>query len=116
MQHDITELTEKLRAFSKDREWAQFHSPKNLAMALSVECGELLENFQWLTEDQSRNLTDGQRQSVQLEIADVFLYLLQLCDAMQINILDAAKAKLVLNEKKYPPDLARGVSTKYTEL
>jgi dCTP diphosphatase len=116
MNADIDALIEELRAFAEVRDWSQFHSPKNLACALSVEAGELLENFQWLTDEQSRNLTEDQRQAAMMEVADVFLYLLQLCDSLHIDPLRAAHDKLVLNDQKYPVDLARGNSKKYTDL
>ena len=116
MGADIVALIEKIRAFAKARDWAQFHSPKNLASALSVESGELLENFQWLSEEQSRRLTEHQKKAVAMEVADVFIYLLQLCDALDIDPLQAAQEKLLLNEQKYPAERARGSSKKYTDL
>jgi len=116
MSAKIAVLTERLRTFAKARDWSQFHSPKNLAAALSVECGELLEHFQWLTEEQSRHLTENQKQAVTMEVADVFIYLLQLCDTLHIDLLGAANEKLALNELKYPVERARGSSKKYTEL
>ncbi|MGE5524380.1 MAG: nucleotide pyrophosphohydrolase [Rhodospirillaceae bacterium] len=116
MTKDIKALTEKLRAFAKARDWAQFHSPKNLACALCAESGELLENFQWLTEEQSRQLTDKQKSAVATEIADVFLYLLQLSDALSIDPLLAAADKLEINEQRYPVERARGNAKKYTDL
>ncbi len=109
-------LTLALRAFTQERDWAQFHAPKNLACALSVEAAELLEHFQWLTEDQSRNLTEAQRAQVGTEAADVLLYLLQLCDQLGIDLAAAAQAKLQANAQKYPAAKARGRSAKYTDL
>jgi NTP pyrophosphatase (non-canonical NTP hydrolase) len=96
-------LTQALRDFAAARDWAQFHSPKNLAAALSVEAAELLEHFQWLTEDQSRNLPDPQKAEVAAEAADVLLYLLQLCDKLDIDLLEAARLKMLVNGQKYPP-------------
>jgi len=116
MTIDLTILINKLRAFARERDWSQFHSPKNLASALSVESGELLENFQWLTEEQSRDLNDAQKSAVAMEIADVFIYLLQLCDALEIDLLEAADNKIKLNEEKYPADRARGNNKKYSDL
>ena len=116
MDPNFRELTEKLRLFAKARDWEQFHSPKNLASALTVESGELLENFQWLTEGDSRRLDEQQKEAVAMEAADVFLYLLQLCDALNIDLMRAAHEKLLLNEEKYPPERARGSSKKYTDL
>ena len=112
---DIQTLTQQLRQFAKDRDWEQFHSPKNLAMALSVEASELLENFQWLTEDQSSNLNPEKHDKVAEEIADVFLYLLRMSDQLGINLLDAAAKKIVKNAEKYPVEKVRGSSRKYNE-
>jgi NTP pyrophosphatase (non-canonical NTP hydrolase) len=116
MSHDIPALQAALRAFAREREWEQFHSPKNLAAALSVEAAELLEHFQWLTEEQSRNMPVEKRALVAGEIADVLLYLLQLADKLGIDPLDAAWEKLEVNGEKYPAERARGRSAKYTEL
>lgn len=116
MSSDLQPLILALRDFAKERDWEQFHSPKNLAAALSVEAAELLEHFQWLTEEQSRNLTEVKKGEVAQELADVFLYLLQISDKLGINLLDAARDKLVANGQKYPADRARGSSKKYTEI
>jgi NTP pyrophosphatase (non-canonical NTP hydrolase) len=113
--NDVDDIKIKLRQFADDREWDQFHSPKNLSMALAGEAGELLEQFQWLTEEQSKNLTREQRQAVEEEMADVFLYLLRLADKLNIDLLEAAKNKMAKNELKYPPDKVKGSSKKYTE-
>ena len=116
MSREIEELQAALRRFAEERDWGQFHTPKNLAAALSVEAAELLEHFQWLTDEQSRQLGDEQRQAVGHEIADVLLYLLQLSDKLGIDPLQAAREKLAINADKYPADKARGSSRKYTEL
>ena len=97
-------LIQALRAFASARDWEQFHTPKNLASALSVEAAELLEHFQWLTEAQSQTLSVDKREQVAAEAADVFLYLLRLCDTLDIDLLAAAQRKLVVNGEKYPPD------------
>lgn len=102
MATDLQRLTQDLRAFAQARDWEQFHSPKNLASALSVEAAELLEHFQWLTEAQSRSLGAEQRDEVGAEMADVLLYLLQLADKLGIDLIDAAKRKMVVNAQKYP--------------
>lgn len=112
----LTTLAQQLDQFAKVRDWQQFHSPKNLATALIVEAGELLEHFQWLTEDQSRQLPPDKREAIGTEIADVLLYLIQLATALNIDPIAAAQAKLELNQNKYPPDKARGTSKKYDEL
>jgi NTP pyrophosphatase (non-canonical NTP hydrolase) len=116
MSQGVEALQAALREFARAREWEQFHSPKNLASALSVESAELLEHFQWLTEEQSRDLSPDKRDLVAEELADVLLYTLQLADKLGINPLDAAWKKLKVNEDKYPVDRARGRSTKYTDL
>jgi NTP pyrophosphatase (non-canonical NTP hydrolase) len=109
-------LVQALRAFAAERAWEQFHTPKNLACALSVEAAELLEHFQWLTESQSQSLSADKRAEVAAEAADVFLYLLQLCDKLGIDLMDAAQRKLVANGEKYPVEKSRGTSKKYSEL
>jgi dCTP diphosphatase len=103
-----------LREFAAERDWDQFHSPKNLACALSVEAAELLEHFQWSSDNQV--LPVDQVEVVANEIADVLLYLIRLADKLGVDPVAAAKAKLVLNAQKYPVDLCRGSSKKYTEL
>src|SRR5450631_2900165 len=113
---ELENLREKLREFAAARDWEQFHSPKNLAMALSVEAGELLETFQWLTEAQSRALAPEALAATSDEVADVLLYLIRLCDQLGIDPIAAANRKLLANAKKYPADKARGNSKKYTEL
>jgi len=108
-------IQEQIRGFANDRDWDQFHSPKNLSMALSVEAAELLEHFQWLTEAQSSNLDSDQLAKVRLELADIFIYLLRLADKLDVDLLDAAGDKLALNEKKYPAARVRGDARKYTD-
>lgn len=98
------------------REWGQFHSPKNLAAALIVEAGELLEHFQWLKESESRTLPAATRRKVELEVADVLLYLIRLADELEIDLLRAATKKLKLNARKYPVRKARGTHRKYSDL
>ena len=111
----LEDLKTKLQAFADERDWDQFHSPKNLSMALSVEASELVECFQWLTEEQSQNLSPEQRQAVIDEMADVQIYLLRLATKLDINLLDAAEQKINKNEAKYPAELVKGSSKKYTE-
>jgi NTP pyrophosphatase (non-canonical NTP hydrolase) len=109
-------LAMQLDQFAKDRDWQQFHSPKNLASALAVEAAELLEHFQWLTEEQSRALSPEKRKAVGTEVADVLLYLVQLATALGLDPIAEARAKLEHNAQKYPIHLARGTSKKYDEL
>ena len=116
MADSLNTLAAQLAQFANDREWHQFHSPKNLASALVVESAELLEHFQWMTEDQSRNLPPAKRDAVASEMADVLLYLVQLATALNVDLLDAASAKLLLNEERYPVEQAKGTSKKYDEL
>ena len=116
MSDALQALQKALREFARERDWEQFHSPKNLATALSVEAAELLEHFQWLTDEQSRTLDDAKRTAVGEEIADVLLYLLQLADKLDIDPVQAAERKVRLNAEKYPADRARGRIDKYTEL
>lgn len=113
---DLERLRDQLREFAAARDWDQFNSPKNLAMALSVEAAELLEIFQWLTEEQSRQLSPQASAAARDEIADVLLYLVRLSDKLGIDPIAAAERKLVVNAEKYPVDKARGNSRKYTEL
>ena len=116
MSKPLQPLAQRLDQFAKDRDWQQFHSPKNLASALTVEASELLEHFQWLTEDQSRNLAADKREAVALEMADVLLYLVQLSSALGIDLMDAAQRKMVINAQKYPVDQAKGSAKKYDAL
>lgn len=109
-------LRDQLRRFAADRDWDQFHSPKNLASALAVEAAELLEPFQWLTEEQSRQLTAEQAEAVREEMADVLLYLIRLADKLGIDIAAAASDKIIRNAARYPVEKARGSRKKYTEL
>ena len=113
---ELEGLRDQLREFAAAREWDQFHSPKNIAMALSVEAAELLEHFQWLTEEQSRSLDAKAHAEVSTEIADVLLYLVRLSDKLGIDPVAAAQRKMVENAQKYPADKARGNRKKYTEL
>jgi dCTP diphosphatase len=116
MTDSLRDLAQELDQFAEDRDWRQFHSPKNLASALVVEAGELLEHFQWMTEAQSRELAPDKRDAVGAELADVLLYLIQLATALSIDPVAAAQTKLKLNELKYPVNRARGNSKKYDEL
>jgi NTP pyrophosphatase (non-canonical NTP hydrolase) len=109
-------LRARLREFAQARAWERYHTPKNLVMALSVEMAELLEPFQWLTAEQSRNLSPAQHEAVRQEIADVLIYLTRLADLLDIDLLDAASDKLEINARKYPVDKAHGNALKYSEL
>lgn len=112
----LTSLRDALRRFAAARDWQQFHTPKNLAMALCVEAAELLEHFQWLSAEQSARLPARSKRAAADEIADVLLYLTRLADVLQIDPLAAAQRKLRQNARKYPVARARGNARKYTEL
>ena len=116
MTDTLLRLRDALRQFAAERDWEQFHTPRNLATALAVEAVELLEPFQWLTEAQSRDLTPETRAAVEEEMADVLLYLVRLADTLGVNLEQAAFAKMTRNAEKYPAEKARGSSRKYTEL
>ena len=109
-------LRARMAEFAAERDWDQFHNPKNLAMALAGEVGEVLEHFQWLTFEQARNLPAETRAEVALECADVLLFLLRLCDKLDIDLAAAAEKKLALNANKYPVEKSRGKATKYDKL
>ena len=112
---DLERLTERLRQFAAERDWEQFHSPKNLAMALAVEAAELLERFQWLTEEQSNALRarPNDYAAVTEEMADVLIYLIRLADRLEVDLDAAVSEKIRKNEAKYPVHLAYGTAVKY---
>jgi NTP pyrophosphatase (non-canonical NTP hydrolase) len=112
----LLSLRDALRVFARDRDWEPFHTPKNLAAALSVEASELLEPFQWLTDAQSASLPPQTLEAVRMEMADVLLYLIRMADKLDIDLTEAARRKIELNGKKYPVELARGNATKHTKL
>ena len=113
--NNLEDIKSQLREFVRVRNWDQFHSPKNLSMALIVEAAELVEHFQWLTEEESINIESKKLSEVEEEIADIFIYLMRLSDKLNINLLVAVSNKIAKNEKKYPADLVSGSSKKYTE-
>ncbi len=129
---DLNILKQRLREFAEARDWDQFHSPKNLSMALSAEVAEITEHLtnhgcsnvvgaggtgttQWLTEEQSKNLPQDKLNEVEADLADTFIYLIRLADKLNIDLLAAAKSKIEINEQKYPVDKAKGNAKKYTE-
>ena len=111
---NIELIQKQLSEFAQDRDWEQFHTPKNLTMALSVEASELVEVFQWLTPEQSNNLTDKQMTSVEEEVADVAIYLLRLCDILDIDVESSIMDKIKVNSDKYPVNLSKGNAKKIT--
>lgn len=116
MTDSLENLRRQLDAFATERDWHQFHNPKNLAMALAAEAGELLEHFQWLTPDQAANLPTDTRNAVALECADVLLFLIRLADRVNIDLVAAANRKMAINAERYPADKSRGSAAKYDRL
>lgn len=104
-----------MRQFAEERDWDQFHSPKNLAMALSVEVAEILEHFQWLTQEQSSNLPEEKLEKIEQEIADILIYLVRLADKLDIDLIKAANKKINVNARKYPLKKVKGSAKKYNE-
>lgn len=111
----MNELIQKIKAFNEERDWGQFHSPKNFVMALSVEVAEIVEHFQWLTEDESKSLPSDKLEKMREEIADVMILLANLADELGIDPVEAALEKIEINKAKYPAELAKGSALKYTE-
>lgn len=111
----ISDIAKELAEFADERDWDQFHTPKNLAMALSVEASELVEIYQWLTAEESTNLSDRKTQAVREELGDIFIYLIRFADLTGIDLLKAASEKLAVNRGKYPSDKVKGKAHKYTE-
>lgn len=114
-QDSLQDLQNRVRAFVNERDWEQFHSPKNLAMAMIVEAAELVEIFQWETTEQSYLMDEKKRTQVSHELADTFVYLLSLADVLGVDLIQAANQKIDLNALKYPVDKARGSNAKYTD-
>lgn len=112
---ELEEVKLRLRKFAVARDWDQFHSPKNLSMALSAEVAEVVEHFQWLTEEQSKSLSAEKLLEVGEELADTLIYLVRLADKLDIDLLSVTNSKIEINEKKYPVEKAKGNAKKYTE-
>ena len=104
----LDELNAALVEFARERDWEQFHSPKNLSMALAGECGELLEHFQWLSEKQSAELAPDKKEAVALELADILIYLIRLAERMDIDLIASAQRKMTINKQRYPRERVRG--------
>jgi dCTP diphosphatase len=111
----LEHLRERLADFAAQREWEPFHSPKNLAMALIAEAAELVEHFQWLTEEQSRTLSPEQKHKVSLELADILIYLIRTADQLEIDLIGAANEKIAINEHRYPAEKVRGSAKRASE-
>ena len=116
MSKELMDLRDAVRKFAEERDWDQFHSPKNLATALTVESGELLEHFQWLKEEESKQLSPQKLAEVQAELADVFIYSIRLADKLDVDLIQSARDKIARNATKYPVEKARGNAKKYTDL
>ncbi len=114
-ENDFDRIRRQVRQFVVERDWDQFHSPKNLSMALIVEAAEMVEHFQWLTEEQSANPSPEKLAEIELELADIQIYLISLAEKLKLDIVAAVDRKLVLNARKYPVEKARGNSKKYSE-
>ncbi|AKH21064.1 nucleotide pyrophosphohydrolase [Sedimenticola thiotaurini] len=104
----LAQLNARLLAFARERNWEQFHSPKNLAMALIAECAELVEHFQWLSEAQSQQLSEQKREQVALEMADILIYLIRAAERLDIDLIEAANRKIAINETRYPAEKVYG--------
>lgn len=115
MNDSLANLRARINAFVSERDWAQFHTPKNLAMAMIVEAAELVEQFQWDTPQESQQLSPEKREAVSHELADTFVYLLRIAEVLEIDLIEAANKKIALNAIKYPVEKARGSNAKYTE-
>ena len=111
--HDLQALSDRLRDFARERDWEQFHSPKNLSMALIAECAELVEHFQWLSEEDSQN--PKKTDEIAMEMADIFIYLLRLSERLDVDLMDAALRKIEINESRYPADKVRGDARRASE-
>ncbi len=114
MTDTLDSLRERINTFVAERDWAQFHSPKNLAMAMIVEAGEVVEHFQWMTEPESRNLDAETKEQVGQELSDTFVYLLRIAEVCGIDLIEAANKKIDLNAQKYPVEKCKGSNAKYT--
>ena len=112
---DISEIQDKLEIFATERDWGQFHTPKNLSMALSIEASELVEIFQWLTPEESSCPDQKQTQSIQSEVADIAMYLIRICQILEIDLESAIQEKIIQNENKYPVELSKGNARKYNQ-
>jgi dCTP diphosphatase len=111
----LEQLRERLARFASDREWDQFHSPKNLSMALIAEAAELVEHFQWLSEEESRNLPADKQEEVAMELADIFIFLIRIADKLGVDLADTAWQKIQVNETRYPVELTKGSAKRASE-
>ena len=112
---NVDALKKSIEEFANDRDWEQFHTPKNLACALSVESAELLEIFQWMSEEEQKNISDEKKEAISEELSDILTYVVRLAGVMNINLSNSIEKKVKKNAKKYPAELVRGSSKKYDE-
>ena len=113
-QVTLQDLKERMAAFVRERDWEQFHSPKNLSMSIAIEAAELMEHFQWLTIDQSKQLDAEALQDIGEELADIVIYSLSMANFLQIDVAETVLAKMEKNSRKYPAEKVRGKAHKYT--
>ena len=114
--NEVKEIIEKIKKFRDERDWMQFHDPKNMSISIIIEAAELLEHFQWKTKEEVKKYVEENKEEIQDEIADIALYLFELADNLDINLLNAMEKKLEKNKKKYPVEKAKGNAKKYTDL
>lgn len=114
-EDSIEQLRQRLEAFARERDWEQFHSPKNLSMALIAEAAELVEHFQWLSQEQSMHLPPDKLEAVRLELADIFIFLIRCADRLGVDLIGAARDKIEINERRYPADKVRGSARRASE-
>ncbi|MES9942727.1 MAG: nucleotide pyrophosphohydrolase [Candidatus Thiodiazotropha sp. 6PLUC2] len=114
-QDSLDNLNKRLKAFAQSRDWEQFHTPKNLAMAMIAECAELVEHFQWLTPEQSMDLSKEKHEEVALEMADILIYLIRCAERMDIDLIAATERKIAINEARYPEEKVRGDARRASE-
>lgn len=115
MSDSLEDLRQRLALFAKVRDWEQFHNPKNLAMALIAEAAELVEHFQWLSAEQSENLSEEKLEEVRLELADIQIYLIRIADRLNVDLIRAVKDKMARNEERYPVDKVKGSARRAAE-
>jgi NTP pyrophosphatase (non-canonical NTP hydrolase) len=115
MTDQLEQLRERLARFASDRDWDQFHSPKNLSMALIAETAELIEHFQWLSEEDSKNLDADTKEAVAMELADIFIFLIRVADKLDVDLADTAWKKIQINEDRYPVDKVKGSAKRASE-
>ncbi|MGM0595021.1 MAG: nucleotide pyrophosphohydrolase [Pseudomonadota bacterium] len=116
MSDSLEQLRRRLRSFARERDWEQFHSPKNLSMALIAEAAELVEHFQWLSEEQSHTLPPEKLEEVRLELADIQIFLIRIADQLGVDLVRAAQDKTDINEKRFPVSQVRGIAARGREI